>query len=330
MKVRCHCSAPPSHPPSARAVGQSRRSFCGIFAPKLGKARKICSPLPTITNSETAFTQWQRRTRNGCSYTACVTSPVFTSSIAIARVPIVNSWGLQAIEFGVPLIFPIADLLHYTAHFKVRDVLCLLVADLGGDAQTERSAVFAGQRLAVHFVTEQRLRVHGGGDVNRLVIVIRAFDADEAGGRVGANHPEEVRETYTTEAPNHIPSFDADMASVLGELGKALNLGQSVISRLLYQARHGEGTLVEIHFGVIDVVAVNGELFEGGQVNVGKRGRQVAGAEQSCRHPIAKGEATLEKWLLQLRNGKGAQHYHGRESQQLTPADGFELAAIGS
>src|SRR5437870_10053491 len=193
MKVRCHCSAPPSHPPSARALGQSRRSFCGIFAPKLGKARKICSPLPTITNSETAFTQWQRRTTNGCSYTACVTSPVRTSSIAVARVAIVISSQLQAIEFGVPLIFPIADLLQYMAHFKVGEVLCLLVADLGGNAQPERSAVFAGQRLAVHFVTEQRLRVHGGGDVNRLVIVISAFDASEARGRIGPNRLEKVR-----------------------------------------------------------------------------------------------------------------------------------------
>src|ERR1700693_1969758 len=131
MKVRCHCSAPPSHPPSARALGQLRRSSCGIFAPKLGKARKICSPLPTITNSDTAFTQWQRRTRNGCSYTASVTSPVFTSSIAIAPVAIVNSLGLQAIEFGVPLIFPIADFPEHMAHFEIREVLCLLVANLG-------------------------------------------------------------------------------------------------------------------------------------------------------------------------------------------------------
>src|SRR5713101_7377962 len=150
MKVRCHCSAPPSHPPSARALGQSRRSFCGIFAPKLGKARKICSPLPTITNSETAFTQWQRRTTKGCSYTAWVTSPVFTSSIAIARVAMVISSELQTIEFGVALVFPVADLLQYMAHLEVGEVLRLLVANLGGDGQAQRSAVFAGQRPAVH------------------------------------------------------------------------------------------------------------------------------------------------------------------------------------
>src|SRR5439155_23586922 len=152
MQVRCHCSASPSHPPSARALGQSRRSFCGIFAPKLGKARKNWNPLPTITNSETAFTQWQRRTTNGCSYTACVTSPVRTSAIAVARVAIVISSQLQAIECGVPLIFPIADLLQHMAHFKVGEVLCLLVADLGGNAPPEPAAVFARELRAVHFV----------------------------------------------------------------------------------------------------------------------------------------------------------------------------------
>src|ERR1700724_2285498 len=119
------------------------------------------------------------------------------SSIAIARVAIVNSSGLQAIEFRVPLILPVADLLQYMAYFEVREVLCLLVANLGRDAQAQRSAMFAGQRLAVHFVTEQRLRVHGGGHVERLVIVIRTFDGDETGGRVGADCLEEVGEAHT-------------------------------------------------------------------------------------------------------------------------------------
>src|SRR6266853_2307885 len=281
MKVRCHCSAPPSHPPSARALGQLTRSSCGIFAPKLGKARKIWSPLPTITNSEAAFTQWQRRTRNGCSYTVSVTSPVFTSSIAIAieLVAIVNSSGLQDIEFGVPLIFPIAGLLQYMTHFEAHDVLCLLVADLGGDAQTQRSAMLAGQRLAVHFVTEQRLRVHGGSHVERLIIVVRAFDAHEARVRVGANRLEEVGEAHTTEVANHVPPFHADMPRVLPDLRQGLNLCQSVVSRSLYRAGHGESPLLEIYSGIIDVVAVNREFLERGQVGFSKRRCQMAGAE---------------------------------------------------
>src|ERR1700737_665913 len=159
MKVRCHCSAPPSHPPSANAWGQWSRSFCGTFAPKLGKARKICKPLPIMTKSTTAFTQWQRRTTNGCSYTASVTSPVFASSIAIARVAMVASSELQAVEFGVALVLPVADLLQYVANLEVGKVLGLFVADLGWNAEAQRSPVLPSQRLVVHLVAKQGLRM---------------------------------------------------------------------------------------------------------------------------------------------------------------------------
>jgi len=55
----------------------------------------------------------------------------------------------------------------------------------------------------------------------------------------------------------------------------------------------------------------------------------MAGAEEPCRGPIAEAKTALEEWLLQLRDGKSAQRYHRCEFQQLTPADGFELAAVG-
>src|SRR4029077_4055338 len=106
-------------------------------------------------------------------------SPVFASSIAIARVAIVVSLPLEPVELGVPLILPVADLPQHMAYFEIREVLCLFVANLGRNAQAQRSTMLAGQRLAVHFVTEQRLRVHGGGHVERLVIVIRTFDGHE-------------------------------------------------------------------------------------------------------------------------------------------------------
>ncbi len=100
---------------------------------------------------------------------------------------------LQTIEFRVALIFPVARPFQYMAHFEVGEILCLLVANLRGNAQTQRSAVFVRQRLAVHFVAEQRLRMHGGRHVERLVIVIRTFDGHEAGGRISADHLEEIR-----------------------------------------------------------------------------------------------------------------------------------------
>src|SRR5205807_9743673 len=70
MKVKCHWSAPPSHPPKVEAFGMSTMFFCGTLGPKLGKARKIRSPLVTRTKTETAFSQWQKRTTQGCSNAA--------------------------------------------------------------------------------------------------------------------------------------------------------------------------------------------------------------------------------------------------------------------
>src|SRR5207249_3120273 len=60
----------PSHPPKVRAFGTSTRFFWGSLGPKLGKARKIRSPLVTRTKTETAFNQWQKRTTQGCSNAA--------------------------------------------------------------------------------------------------------------------------------------------------------------------------------------------------------------------------------------------------------------------
>ena len=67
MNVKCHCKAPASHPPSVSDFGISSRTFSGIFGPKLGKARKIRSPLVTITNKLMALTQCVIRIARGCS-----------------------------------------------------------------------------------------------------------------------------------------------------------------------------------------------------------------------------------------------------------------------
>src|SRR5271157_2502191 len=172
--------------------------------------------------------------------------------------------------------------------------------------------------------------MHGGGHVQRLVVVIRAFDGHEAGRRVSANHLEEIGEAHTAEPANYVPSLHANMPCVLRELGQSLNLRESVIARLLYLTSHRESPLVEINSGVIDVVVVDGKLVERSEGGIGKRGRQMAGTEQPCRSPIAEAKTGLEEWFLQLRDGKGTQRYHRCEFQQLTPADGFKLAAIGS
>src|ERR1700690_2755136 len=160
MNVRCHCSAPPDHPPMAKAFGQLSRSFCGIFAPKLGNARKICKPLPTITNSDTAFTQWHSRTINGWSYTDSVTSPVFAFSISIARLAMFQTpLKLETVVIRIALIFPVSDLRQYVRHLEAGEIFRLLVSNLGRDVQPHRRAMFAGQRLPVHFIAQQSLRM---------------------------------------------------------------------------------------------------------------------------------------------------------------------------
>ena len=76
MNVKCHCSAPPSQPPSAIAFGTSSIRFCcGIFAPKLGNAVKICSPLMASTVIVTALAQCENRTAHGCANTGRLAAP---------------------------------------------------------------------------------------------------------------------------------------------------------------------------------------------------------------------------------------------------------------
>src|ERR1700691_3470270 len=119
--------------------------------------------------------------------------------------------------------------------------------------------------------------MHGGRHVERLVIVIRAFDGHEAGSWISADHLEEVGEARAAEPANHVPSLDANMPCVLRTLGQSLNLCKRVISRFLYRAGHGESPLVEIHLRIIDVVVVNRELIERGWIGLSKCGRQMAG-----------------------------------------------------
>src|SRR5579863_6806270 len=67
----------------------------------------------------------------------------------------------QAVVRLVSLIFPIANLLKNVCHFQIRQILRLLVANFGGDVQTQRSAMLARQRPVVHLITEQSLGMKG-------------------------------------------------------------------------------------------------------------------------------------------------------------------------
>ena len=99
-----------------------------------------------------------------------------------------------------------------------------------------------GSALAVHFVTEQRLRVHGGGHVERLVIVIRTFDGHETRVRVGADRLEEVGEAHAPEVAGAVPPFHTDMSRVLRHLRQSLNLRQRIVSRFCTESVTLEST----------------------------------------------------------------------------------------
>ncbi len=92
------------------------------------------------------------------------------------------------------------------------------------------------ERLLVHFVTKQSLRMQRRRHIQRLVIVVGALHRDEARRGVGADHLKKIRQTRPSESPNHIPSFDADVARVLPNTRQSLHLRQLVLARLLHRA----------------------------------------------------------------------------------------------
>ena len=76
-----------------------------------------------------------------------------------------------------------------------------------------------------------------------------------------------------TKVADHVPTFHTNVPGVVGKLGEGLNLRECVITRLRHRACDGEGPFVEIHSGVVDIVAINGKLTGGSEVRVSKRRR---------------------------------------------------------
>src|ERR1019366_6732485 len=96
-----------------------------------------------------------------------------------------------ASESAVPaiaLVFPVAALvgLQHVGHADGVEILRLLVADLGRHLQPQWGAVSAVERLAIHFVTEQRLGMQHGLHVDRFVISIRTFGLEKTRAGIGA------------------------------------------------------------------------------------------------------------------------------------------------
>src|SRR5438132_13365871 len=186
------------------------------------------------------------------------------------------------------------------------------------------------ERLIVHFVAQQTLRVPGRRHVQRFVVIIRTLDGDEPRCGIGPDHLQKIRQPRAAKAPDDVPSLDANMPRVLPELGQRLDLRQRVVSRLLHCAANGEGPIVEIHSGIVDGIAIDTKTGKGRKFGIVESARQVAGAEEPGRSPIAESEPGLEQRLLELRKGESPQRQHWAELEQFTTIYSLELPAIGS
>ena len=84
--------------------------------------------------------------------------------------------------------------------------------------------MLAGKRTIVHFVAQQRLRMHRRRHVERFVIVIRASDSNEPRVGVGSNHTEKIRQSRPAKAADDVPAFYAYVLRILADNGQRLNL----------------------------------------------------------------------------------------------------------
>ena len=218
MNVKCHCSAPPSHPPSVIAWRRVQKSCCGIFAPKLGKARKIRSPLAAITTSDTAVAQCASRTYSGCSYAAAFGRPPLPPPRDRDDVGGELTGRRTSCNPGRPSSSARAELVDDAER---HEVFRLLVPEGGRDLQAQRRAVAAIERACR--TSRSRAASAGGGPwrVDRLVVVVGAADRDIARGGVRADQIEEVAQPGAAETADDVPAFDADVTRVLRDLRRA-------------------------------------------------------------------------------------------------------------
>src|SRR5262245_51414065 len=93
--------------------------------------------------------------------------------------------------------------------------------------------MLAPQRLAVHLVAQQRLRVPRAGHVDRLVVVVRARDLEIARVRIGANLIQRVSDANAAVVADDVPSLDAEVPRVLHDLGKAAEIVQRIVAGAL-------------------------------------------------------------------------------------------------
>src|SRR5580704_19054387 len=122
---------------------------------------------------------------------------------------------LEPVVSGIALVLPIARSRDNVCNAQTRQVFGLLVADLRRHAQPEGRAVLPRERLVIHFVTQQRLRMEHGSHVERLVVIVGALDIEEFCIWICADLLKKVRDTRSAKSPNNVPAFNAKVLSIL-------------------------------------------------------------------------------------------------------------------
>src|SRR5690606_25602809 len=125
----------------------------------------------------------------------------------------------------VALVFAVAAV-EGVAHEDRLDVLGVLVAKLGGDAQLDGEVILGWQRPVVPIQGNQRLGVQGGRHVDAGVVAVGAVDADVARVQVGADHVQEIAQAGAAPFSDGAPAFHADVARDLRVSGQRTQFGQ--------------------------------------------------------------------------------------------------------
>src|SRR5678815_4024838 len=123
----------------------------------------------------------------------------------------------------VALVLPVA------ARILVReidrgDVLRILEAELGRDAELHREAEHRREDLVGEPESEQGLGVQRGGHVYARVVLVRTLEPDVFRGKVGADALQKVAEAHAAPFADRAPPLDADVARHLGYLRKRVEL----------------------------------------------------------------------------------------------------------
>jgi hypothetical protein len=101
------------------------------------------------------------------------------------------------------------------------------------------------QRLAVHPVGQQRLRVPRIVHVDAFPQVVEGIEDDVPRARADANEVEDLRELHTRPFGDERPSFFAGLVRDLAGRGKARDVGEGERRRPLNEAVNGQFPVCE-------------------------------------------------------------------------------------